>query len=69
MLDTLERHFQLFGSVHSWAPLPSFGRIMVVYYDEEDAERARQDFDSVALRHKHDWYVLLNSFHFHVDWS
>jgi len=55
MISILERHFQLFGHVHSWAPLPSFGRIMIVYYDEADAERARQDFDSTALRHTHDW--------------
>ena len=60
MISILERHFQLFGRVHSWAPLPSFGRIMVVYYDDEDAERARQDFDATALRHTHDWYVLLD---------
>jgi hypothetical protein len=55
MISTLERHFQMFGRVHSWAPLPSFGRVMVVYYDDEDAERARQDFDSAALKHTHDW--------------
>jgi len=55
MVSILERHFQLFGSVHSWAPLPSFGRIMIVYHDEEDAERARQDFDATALKYTHDW--------------
>jgi hypothetical protein len=61
IVSTLERHFQLFGRVHSWAPLPSFGRIMVVYYDDEDAERARRDFDATALRHTHDWYVFVGS--------
>ena len=61
MISILERHFQLFGRVHSWAPLPSFGRIMVVYFEEEDAERARQDFDATALRHTHDWYALVDS--------
>ena len=61
MISILERHFQLFGRVHSWAPLPNFGRVMVVYYDEADAERARQDFDATALRHTHDWYALANS--------
>jgi len=55
MASTLERHFQLFGRVHSWVPLPSFGRIMIVYYHDEDAERAREDFDAIALRHTHDW--------------
>ena len=62
MVSILERHFQLFGRVHSWAPLPNFGRIMVVYYADADAERARQDFDTTALRHTHDWYVLADFF-------
>ena len=57
MLSILERHFLQFGSVHSWAPLPSFGRIMVVYYEDKDAERARLDFDSTALKHTEDWYI------------
>ena len=61
LISILERHFQLFGHVHSWVLLPSFGRIMVVYYDDQDAERARQDFDTTALRHTHDWYVLASS--------
>ena len=61
MVSILERHFQLFGHVHSWVPLPSFGRIMIVYYDEADAERARQDFDTTALKHTHDWYALADS--------
>lgn len=69
MVSILERHFQLFGRVHSWAPLPSFGRIMVVYYEEADAELARQDFDATALKHTHDWYVLAYSCpsHPHTD--
>jgi len=61
MVSILERHFQLFGSVHSWVLLPSFGRIMVVYYNDEDAERARLDFDATALRHTHDRYALTDS--------
>jgi len=61
MISILERHFQLFGRVHSWVPLPSFGRIMVVYYDETDAERARLDFDAIALRHTHDWPESIKS--------
>ena len=59
MVSILKRHFQQFGRLHSWAPLPSFGRIMIVYYDDEDAERARQDFDATALRFTHDWYVVV----------
>jgi hypothetical protein len=61
MVSILERHFRLYGHVHSWAPLPSFGRIMVVYYDDHDAERARQDFDSTAVRHTHDWPESIRS--------
>jgi len=61
MVSILERHFQLFGRVHSWVPLPNFGRIMVVYYDEEDAERARQDLDATALKHTHDWPESIKS--------
>lgn len=61
LVSILERHFQLFGHVHSWAPLPSFGRIMIVYYNEEDAEQARQDFDSTAMRHTRDWPESIKS--------
>jgi len=61
IISTLERHFQWFGRLHSWAPLPNFGRIMVVYYDDEDAERTRRDFDSAALTHAHDWPESIRS--------
>ena len=69
VISILERHFQHFGRIHSWVPLPSFGRIMVVYYDDHDAERAKQDFDYAAPTHTHDWYVLVNPCpsHLHTD--
>ena len=60
-ISTLEEHFKLFGPVHSWAPLPSFGRIMIVYYDDQDAERAKVYFDSTTPALTDDWYALVNS--------
>lgn len=49
-LEVLRNHFAIYGSINQWVPLPGFGRIIVVYYREEDAEEAKQKSDRVIAK-------------------
>jgi hypothetical protein len=45
----MRHHFATFGEINQWIPLACFGRIMVVYKDEDDAERAKIRCDPLIL--------------------
>ena len=45
----MRHHFATFGEINQWVPLASFGRIMVVYKYEDDAERAKLQSDPLVL--------------------
>jgi len=50
ILDVLRSHFESYGEINRWIPLPGFGgRIMVVYYDEQHAEMAKLECDPIIL--------------------
>ncbi|CAL1703268.1 unnamed protein product [Somion occarium] len=49
VLNALRDHFTSFGQLHTWAPLRSFARILLVYYSEHDAEIAKQSCDSLVV--------------------
>lgn len=49
MLDALRQYFEGFGEIHTWAPLKAFGRILVVYYDEEAVELAKEGSDGLFI--------------------
>ncbi|KAF8644954.1 hypothetical protein AX16_008169 [Volvariella volvacea WC 439] len=49
ILDVLKQHFLGFGEINQWVCLPGFGRIIVVYYDEECAESAKLASDPIVL--------------------
>lgn len=49
VINTLRRYFEGFGEVHTWAPLKAFGRIIVVYYDEEAVELAKEGSDGLFI--------------------
>lgn len=51
LLDLLRDHFETFGEINQWAPMPSFTRIIVVFYHEEAAERAKRTCDPLVLEH------------------
>ncbi|KAJ3531299.1 hypothetical protein NM688_g7593 [Phlebia brevispora] len=49
VLETLRTHFASYGEIHTWAPIKAFARIIVVYYDEDAAEQAKQICDSLQI--------------------
>ncbi|KAI0078978.1 Calcipressin, partial [Panus rudis PR-1116 ss-1] len=49
VLEALKDYFCSFGHIHSWAPLRSFCRIILVYYSEHDAELAKLGSDNLAI--------------------
>ncbi|GJE88072.1 Calcipressin [Phanerochaete sordida] len=49
VLDALRQYFDGFGEIHTWAPLTAFGRILVVYYDEEAVELAKEGSDGLFI--------------------
>ncbi|GLB35564.1 putative calcipressin [Lyophyllum shimeji] len=54
ILDVLRDHFSSFGEINRWVPLPGFGRIIVVYRFEDNAEHAKQDCDPIVVQQSHD---------------
>jgi hypothetical protein len=49
VLAALRSHFEEAGAVHTWAPLRAFRRVLIVYYDDEAAECAKQSFDGIVI--------------------
>lgn len=49
ILEPLKVHFMGYGDLHTWAPLKGFGRIIVVFWNVEDAERLRQECDGLHV--------------------
>jgi hypothetical protein len=49
VLNTLKACFAAYGTIHSWVPLKNFYRAIVVYYHEDDAELAKQEFDGFVI--------------------
>lgn len=49
ILEALRAHFEAFGEIHTWAPLKAFSRVLVIYYDEEAAELAKESCDSLFV--------------------
>ncbi|EJU05891.1 Calcipressin [Dacryopinax primogenitus] len=50
VLEALKQHFATYGEIYAWTPLKGFKRILVVYYDDDDAEAARES-DGVVIEH------------------
>jgi len=50
----LRDHFATFGNINQWVPLPGFGRIIIVYDFEQQAELAKQKSDPIVLDTAHD---------------
>ncbi|PFH53555.1 hypothetical protein AMATHDRAFT_137340 [Amanita thiersii Skay4041] len=50
ILDILRSHFSLFGEINRWVSLPGFGRILVVYENEEHAEEAKRVCDPIVIQ-------------------
>jgi hypothetical protein len=48
-LQALQEHFASYGRINQWAPLATFGRIIIVYEDECVAETAKLESDPVVI--------------------
>ncbi|EKM56089.1 uncharacterized protein PHACADRAFT_257155 [Phanerochaete carnosa HHB-10118-sp] len=49
VLYALRQYFDGFGEIHTWAPLKAFGRVLVIYYDEEAVELAKESSDGLFI--------------------
>lgn len=54
ILEVLRGHFASFGDINQWVPLQGFGRVIVVYENEDDAEVVKQRCDPIVLEANHD---------------
>ncbi|KAK1222470.1 hypothetical protein PQX77_014676 [Marasmius sp. AFHP31] len=46
----LHAHFETFGTINQWIPLQGFGRILIVYEDEDVAEKAKGVSDPIVVK-------------------
>jgi len=49
ILDALRHHFATYGEINQWVPLKTFGRVIIVYNDEDAAEKAKLECDPVVI--------------------
>ncbi|KAF7316983.1 hypothetical protein HMN09_00432700 [Mycena chlorophos] len=54
LLDLMREHFETFGQINNWVPLSTFGRILVVYQQEADAESAKLQSDPIVIDQSED---------------
>lgn len=57
VLGILRQHFATYGRINQWVPLAGFGRILVVFHAEDDAETAKRQCDPIIVESTHDRYV------------
>jgi hypothetical protein len=50
ILNIIRSHFNHYGEINQWVPLPGFGRILIVYTNEDDAESAKHACDPIVLQ-------------------
>ncbi|THV01384.1 Calcipressin [Dendrothele bispora CBS 962.96] len=50
VLSVLKSHFESYGEINQWILLPGFGRILLVYYNEDHAEAAKRQCDPIVLK-------------------
>jgi len=50
ILNIIRSHFNYYGEINQWVPLPGFGRILIVYTNEDDAESAKRACDPIVLQ-------------------
>ncbi|KAF7972984.1 hypothetical protein HWV62_16466 [Athelia sp. TMB] len=50
LVPVLREHFEAHGVINQWVPLPSFGRIVIVYEAAESAEEAKVQWDALMVQ-------------------
>ncbi|KAJ6500715.1 Calcipressin, partial [Mycena sanguinolenta] len=54
LLAVLRAHFSAYGTINRWVPLPTFGRILIIFAREDDAEAAKIHSDPIFLEQTQD---------------
>jgi hypothetical protein len=67
VLHALRDLFTSYGQLHSWAPLRGLGRIILVYWDERNAEDAKLGTDGLSLGTDSNVWVATVQ-HCHLYW-
>jgi len=49
VINVLRNHFATYGTINQWVPIAGFARIIIVYNEEDDAERAKLHCDPLVL--------------------
>ncbi|KAF5318075.1 hypothetical protein D9619_012262 [Psilocybe cf. subviscida] len=49
ILSMLREHFASYGDINQWVPLQGFGRIIIVYEQEDSAEMAKLKSDPIVI--------------------
>lgn len=49
ILALLRDHYSTYGPLAHWAPVRGFGRVILVYEEDEDAARAKREGDWLKL--------------------
>jgi hypothetical protein len=49
ILALLREHYSIYGPLAHWAPVKGFGRVILVYENDEDAARAKREGDWLKL--------------------
>lgn len=49
ILALLRAHYASYGNLHTWAPIRAFGRVILVYYTDDDAMRAKREGDRLEV--------------------
>ncbi|KAH7911898.1 Calcipressin [Hygrophoropsis aurantiaca] len=50
IMRALQDHFATYGDINQWVPIASFSRIILVYYSEDSAERAKLNCDPLVIQ-------------------
>jgi calcipressin-2 len=57
VINVLRDHFATYGTINQWVPIAGFARVIIVYNEEDDAERAKLHCDPLVLEATHDRYA------------
>ncbi|KDQ59744.1 hypothetical protein JAAARDRAFT_205723 [Jaapia argillacea MUCL 33604] len=49
VLEALRHHFATYGEIHSWVPIKSFARAILVYFEPGAAEQAKLECDGLVV--------------------
>ena len=69
VINVLRDHFATYGEINQWVPIASFARIIIVYNEEGDAERAKLQCDPLTLEATYDRYAFFSPYKLYINRS